>query len=259
LDGWSKFGGGRFSPVSAPCLGRLDSAAQMPARLRPTAPIASDAILVGDPGRALLLAQELLRQPKMSNHARGLWGYTGQTEEGSELTIQSTGMGGPSAAVVLADLAELGVRRAVRVGTCTSLGELELGDLVVATEARPERSRGSFRTRTAQEEQREGGVAPDQRLTAALEGALRDEAHRGVVVSLDVLHRPAHEERPGEGEVADMQTAALLGGGQELGVALAAVLIVSHDASGEDLDDKDLAAAAKRAGTAAAIALSPST
>ncbi len=49
----------------------------MPARLRPTAPIATDAILVGDPGRALMLAQELLAEPKMSNHARGLWGYTG--------------------------------------------------------------------------------------------------------------------------------------------------------------------------------------
>ena len=40
------------------------------------------AILVGDPGRALLLAQELLEQPKMSNHARGLWGYSGATPEG---------------------------------------------------------------------------------------------------------------------------------------------------------------------------------
>ena len=49
----------------------------MPSRLRPTAPFAADAILVGDPGRALLLAQELLEEPKMSNHARGLWGYSG--------------------------------------------------------------------------------------------------------------------------------------------------------------------------------------
>ena len=49
----------------------------MPARLRPTAPIASEEILVGDPGRALMLAQELLEEPKMSNHARGLWGYSG--------------------------------------------------------------------------------------------------------------------------------------------------------------------------------------
>ena len=43
----------------------------MPARLRPTAPNAAAAVLVGDPGRALLLAQELLEQPKMCNHARG--------------------------------------------------------------------------------------------------------------------------------------------------------------------------------------------
>ena len=55
----------------------------MPARLRPTAPIAASAILVGDPGRALMLAQALLEQPKMSNHARGLWGYSGTTPEGN--------------------------------------------------------------------------------------------------------------------------------------------------------------------------------
>src|SRR3954453_19447756 len=114
----------------------------MPARLRPTAPIASDAILVGGPGRALTLAQELLRQPKMSNHARGLWGYTGVTDSGDELTIQSTGMGGPSATIVLRGLAELGVRRAVRIGTCTSLGDPGLGEIVVVKEAQS--FRGSF-------------------------------------------------------------------------------------------------------------------
>ena len=74
----------------------------MPKHLRPTAPIATDAVLVGDPGRALLLAQELLEEPKMSNHARGLWGYSGQTPRGKQLTIQATGIGGPSAALVLA-------------------------------------------------------------------------------------------------------------------------------------------------------------
>ena len=99
----------------------LRLALPMPARLRPTATVAADAILVGDPGRALMLAQELLEQPKMSNHARGLWGYTGRTAAGAELTVQATGMGGPSAAIVLADLAELGVRRAIRVGTCAAL------------------------------------------------------------------------------------------------------------------------------------------
>ena len=109
----------------------------MPSRLRPTASFAADAILVGDPGRALLLAQELLEKPKMSNHARGLWGYSGLTPAGDELTIQSTGMGGPSAALVLADLAELGVRRAVRVGSCvaTGTGGVGAGELVLVERA----------------------------------------------------------------------------------------------------------------------------
>jgi purine-nucleoside phosphorylase len=224
----------------------------MPARLRPTAPIAAEAILVGDPGRALMLAQELLRQPKMSNHARGLWGYSGETEAGAALTIQSTGMGGPSATVVLHDLAELGVRRAVRIGTCTALGEFGLGDLVLVTAARAQPTRGSFRTESDRKEPRDEGAAPDPLLTAALADALGDGAHRGMAVSLDVLHRPKRHEAPGEGEVADMQTAALLGEGQELGISLAAVLIVNHDINGNDLNDADLEAAAKRAGAAAA-------
>src|SRR6185312_7904057 len=113
-----------------------DASAPMPFRLRPTAPIAADAVLVGDPGRALLLAQELLEQPKMSNHARGLWAYFGTTPAGSELTIQATGMGGPSAALVLGDLAELGVRRAVRVGTCVGAeAASNPGDLLIVGEA----------------------------------------------------------------------------------------------------------------------------
>src|SRR5205085_861203 len=72
-------------------------------------------------GRAMALAQELTEAPKMSNHARGLWGYSGESIAGGALTIQSTGMGGPRAALVVADLHELGVRRAIRVGSCTAL------------------------------------------------------------------------------------------------------------------------------------------
>ena len=212
----------------------------MPARLRPTASIATDAILVGDPGRALMLAQELLEQPKMSNHARGLWGYTGETEAGDELTIQSTGMGGPSASVVLADLAELGLRRAVRVGTCASLGELGLGEMLLVSEARTPAGLTA---------------APDDDLTAALEQALAD-AHRGVVVSLDALHRPERDRPSVLAEGADMQTAALFAAGAEHGVAVAAVLIVSERSDSGQLRDEELEAAAKRAGRAARHILS---
>jgi uridine phosphorylase len=212
----------------------------MPARLRPTAPIAPDAILVGDPGRALMLAQELLEQPKMSNHARGLWGYSGVTPAGRELTIQSTGMGGPSAAVVLGDLAQLGVRRAIRIGTCTSLGDLGLGDLLIVTEAQaPGRAR----------------ALPDQPLTDQLEQAL-ETSTRGVVVSLDSLYRPEAELPSMLAEAADLQTAGLLRAAEEKGVAAAAVLIASERADSGQLREEDLQEAAKGAGRAASGVLS---
>ena len=108
----------------------------MPVHLHPTAPLAPRALLPGDPGRALLLAQLLTSEPKMFNHNRGLWGYTGTAADGEPLTIQSTGMGGPSAAIVLEELCDLGLRRAIRIGTCGALDPgLALGDLVVAESA----------------------------------------------------------------------------------------------------------------------------
>ena len=76
-----------------------------PIHLQPTAPLAPRVLLPGDPGRALLLAQSLLDAPKMFNHNRGLWGYSGTATDGEPLTIQSTGMGGPSAAIVISELA----------------------------------------------------------------------------------------------------------------------------------------------------------
>jgi DeoD family purine-nucleoside phosphorylase len=101
-----------------------------------TAELAERVLLPGDPGRALRLAQELLEAPKMLNHNRGLWGYTGTAPDGGQLSIQSTGMGGPSAAIVATELVELGARRLLRIGTCGGLApELELGQLLVAPEA----------------------------------------------------------------------------------------------------------------------------
>src|SRR4051794_20800215 len=132
-----------------------------PSMLRPTNSFAADAVLVGDPGRALLLAQELHQQPKMCNHARGLWGYYGRTPAGAELTIQSTGIGGPSAALVLADLAELGVKRVVRIGSCAAAdraGELILVERAIATAG----SATAFATDPG------AAVDPDRALTSGL-------------------------------------------------------------------------------------------
>jgi uridine phosphorylase len=223
----------------------------MPLRLRPTAPVAADAILVGDPGRALLLAQVLLEDPKMSNHARGLWGYSGRTKSNRELTIQATGIGGPSAAIVLADLAKLGVRRAVRIGTCVAFDPgLECGRLLTVSEARAEGgSAASLGVAPGHP------VAPDSVLASALERALGDEASAATVASFDHIPVPGESTAPGIG-AADMQTVAVLARAASLGVAAAAVLIVVEDGGGAALDDVELEEASKRAGRVAAAIFS---
>src|SRR4051812_50120357 len=91
--------------------------------VHPTAPLADRALLPGDPGRALALAQALCDAPaKMFNHNRGLWGYTGTALDGAPLTIQSTGIGGPGAAGVVGGGWGPGPRGAVPGGAGTALG-----------------------------------------------------------------------------------------------------------------------------------------
>jgi uridine phosphorylase len=193
-----------------------------------------------------MLAQALLEQPKMSNHARGLWGYWGRSIEGRELTVQATGMGGPSAALVLADLAELGVRRAIRVGTCTALDPaLPPGQLLAIGEAHAWGSGGAGEA-----------VLPDPALSSRLARELEDGARTATVASLDILHGGGAPAPVAAGDAADMQTAALFGRGGELGVAVAAVLIVAEASNGEELGNEAAELAAKRAGQAAAGVLS---
>ena len=62
-------------------------------------------------------------------------GYTGEFE-GAPVSVQATGMGCPSAAIVMEELVQLGVKRFLRVGTCGGLQhDLQLGDLIVAVSA----------------------------------------------------------------------------------------------------------------------------
>src|SRR3954466_12404494 len=153
--------------------------------LQPHADVAERVLLPGDPGRALRLAQWLLEGPKMLNHHRGLWGYTGLAADGRALTVQSSGLGGPGAAAIVEELAELGARRLVRVGTAraagtdTALGELLVADPVLSGD-------GASRALGAAERQ-----APDPLLSAALESA--GGARRAAVRSVDLLYGAAAE------------------------------------------------------------------
>jgi uridine phosphorylase len=222
----------------------------VPARLRPTAPLAEDAILVGDPGRALLLAQELLSEPKMSNHARGLWGYSGTTAEGYPLTIQATGIGGPSAALVLGDLAKLGVRRGLRIGTCLCFDEtIELGALLTVSSALAVGASASAHGAEPEEELR-----PDPGLTDQLNAELGDEGRLATVASFDAY--PSEPHSATGAAVADLQTASLLARARELDLGLAALLIVTESAAGGRLDKERLEELERRAGRAATDTLS---
>jgi purine-nucleoside phosphorylase len=196
-----------------------------PIHLQPTAPLAERVLLPGDPGRALSLAQDLLDAPRMFNHHRGLWGYTGNAADGELLTIQSTGMGGPSTAIVVAELADLGARRLLRVGTCGALdGDLALGDLVIATESIA--TDGTSQALGAVDR-----VAAGAELLAALL-ASRDEGSRaGPVVSTDLFYdsSAAHERQwIAAGALAvEMETATLYALAAKRVLEAGSLLIVS--------------------------------
>lgn len=235
-----------------------------PLHLRPTAPLAERVLLPGDPGRALALAQRLLVEPRMFNHHRGLWGYTGTAADGQPMTIQSTGMGGPSAAIVLEELASLGVRRAIRVGTCGALDpSLALGDLVIAREAIA--SDGASRALGAGERvPADPGLVA--RLTVGAHDALEPAPARGVaggaVASTDLFYDPDSQRNSAwsaQGALAvEMEAAALFAVGARRQVAVAAVLAVSDLLAGGGrtrIDDDALLAAAEAMGAVAVAAL----
>jgi DeoD family purine-nucleoside phosphorylase len=193
--------------------------------LHPTAPLAERVLLPGDPGRALRLAQSLLDGPAMFNHNRGLWGYTGTASDGRPLTIQSTGMGGPSAAIVIAELSDLGARRLLRIGTCGALNPaLALGDLVVVTEAIP--ADGTSRALGAKNR-----LPPDPELLAALLEAGGDQVHAGPVASTDLFYDgPDAQEQEwiASGAVAvEMETATLFALARRRRLHAASLLLVS--------------------------------
>jgi uridine phosphorylase len=224
-----------------------------PIHLRPAVEVAERVLLPGDPRRALVVAQALLEEPRMLNHARGLWGYTGRAPDGEPLTVQSTGMGGPSAAIVVEELIALGARRLVRIGTCGALiDELELGDLLAARQVLP--ADGASAALGA-----DGALRPDPALTEALVAA---GARPAMVVSTDLFYDPRAEAEPGwadrGAEAVEMEAATVLRLAALRGARAACALAVTDvPAPGgmRRIEPEELGAAEVRLGEAAYAAL----
>ena len=191
----------------------------------------------------------------MANHHRGLWGYSGNLADGPELTVQSTGMGGPSAAIVLEELAGLGVRKAIRVGSAGALtNSFRLGEMLVVEAALS--ADGTSAALGA-----EDTVHPDPALTHALREAAPG-TRSGTIVSTDLFYDPDASRAEGwrdRGAVAvEMEAASLFALGARLGMAIACVLVIS-DIVGPDrrarITDEELEHAAIGAASAAAAAI----
>jgi uridine phosphorylase len=173
----------------------------------------------------------MLEQPVMFNHHRGLWGYTGTAPDGRPLTIQSTGMGGPSAAIVIAELADLGASTLVRVGTCGGLvPELGLGDLLVVTAARQFDGTSTALVGA-------GELGPDPGLLDVLQGGARQGLASGPVASTDLFYDGPpedHERWLAAGALAvEMETATLFALAQRRSLRAASLLLVTDLLTGE--------------------------
>jgi len=144
-----------------------------------------DYVLVpGDPGRTPMIAKHLddAREVAFSREYRT---FTGQLD-GVPVSAMSTGMGGPSVAIAVEELNELGVHTLLRVGTCgAAQPEIKMGDLVIGYAA--VRSEGTPN----------GYVPPEYPAVASLHmvNALVESAeesgvpyHVGVIRSVDALY-----------------------------------------------------------------------
>ncbi|MFT3952181.1 MAG: nucleoside phosphorylase [Oscillospiraceae bacterium] len=91
-------------------------------------------LLPGDPKRVAVIAS-MLDNPRCVADSREYVTWTGMLA-GTAVSVVSTGIGGPSAAIAVEELAMAGVHTIVRVGTCGALQEgLVPGTLIIPTAA----------------------------------------------------------------------------------------------------------------------------
>ncbi|MBR0031703.1 MAG: uridine phosphorylase [Treponema sp.] len=91
-------------------------------------------IMPGDPKRCAKIAEHF-ENAKLIADVREYVTYTG-TLDGVKVSVTSTGIGGPSASIAIDELAKVGAKTFIRVGTCGGMQENVLGgDLVIATGA----------------------------------------------------------------------------------------------------------------------------
>ncbi|KPV65147.1 MAG: Purine nucleoside phosphorylase [Candidatus Bathyarchaeota archaeon BA1] len=141
-------------------------------------------LLSGDPKRVERIASFFDESRKVAEY-RGYVTYTGSVD-GIGISACSTGIGCPSAAIVVEELARIGAETFIRVGTAGGLQpEIEIGDLVIATAA--VRADGTTRNYISIEYP---AVADFNVVSALIRAAekLRRKVHLGLVWTSDAFY-----------------------------------------------------------------------
>ena len=141
-------------------------------------------LLPGDPGRCEAIAQHFDNPVHIGmNREYNIWtGYL----LGEKVSVCSTGIGGPSAAIAMEELVNIGADTFVRVGTCGGIHlDVKPGDVVVAT--------GAIRYEHTSMEYApiEYPAVPNFDVTLALKTASEElgyDTHTGVVQSKDSFY-----------------------------------------------------------------------
>ena len=210
---------------------------------------AANVLCPGDPVRAQYIAETFFDPGfRQVNDVRGMLGFTG-TFEGKPLSVQTTGMGAPSAGIVFDELAQLGAKRLVRVGTCGGLADgMNMGDTVVALSAAAE----DFAPRQLSQMDCIAPTATFELVETAArltrEGAM-GKVHVGPIVTSGLFYEPNWEKFnlwkslnivAVEMEAAMMYTVAAMKGMEALALMTVSDMIGEEDGDAVRISDEDM-------------------
>ncbi|WP_144903623.1 nucleoside phosphorylase [Halobellus captivus] len=184
------------------------------------------ALIPGDPGRVDRIAAQCVDVESVAQNRE--YKVVNATYEGVPLTICSTGIGCPSAAIAVEELSRVGVETVIRVGTTGALQRgIEIGDMIVATGAAKEEGTSK------RYEDSVIPAVPDYDVLSALVDSAEangEDVHVGPIVSDDAFYNESDayvEEWEAANLLAiEMEAAAVFSLARRKGLAAGAICTV---------------------------------
>lgn len=235
--------------------------AKQPHLLVEAGDVHSTVLLPGDPDRVDRIASHCDESTLMAENRE--YRVVNATYDGVDVTICSTGIGAPSAAIAVEELVAVGVERFIRVGTCGGLqADLEIGDMIVATAAGKDEG-----TTKRYESSTIPAVATHETVGSLVDSAAAADAviHTGPIVTDDAYYAETEEHVENWSDAGilavEMEAAAIFTLARRYGLDAGAICtvdgnLVAGEQKGETDEDELPERAKERVGRAIDIALS---